>query len=152
MEKRLSRTVDDVLGASPLALAEVEDTDAGVRRSSDAERPATRGTYRCRVGSPTLSEVRQRKGEIEDVARRHGAHNVRVFGSVAQGGQRPGSDVDFLVDLEEDRGLFDLGGLLMDLRDLLGCDVDVVTQPGLPPRGGRACPGRRCRVVGPDAP
>jgi Nucleotidyltransferase domain len=110
VEKRLARTVDDVLGASPLALAEVEDTDAGVRRSSDAERPAPRGAYRCRAGSPTLTEVRQRKSEVEDVARRRGAHNVRVFGSVARGGQRPGNDVDFLVDLEEGRGLFDLGG------------------------------------------
>ena len=86
------------------------------------------------MATPTLSEIRDRKSEIVDVARRHGAHNVRVFGSVARGGQGPGSDVDFLVDLESGRGLFDLGGLLMDLRDLLGCDVDVVTQPGLRPR------------------
>lgn len=39
-----------------------------------------------------------------------------------------------LVDLDEGRGLFDLGGLLMDLRDLLGCDVDVTTEAGLRPR------------------
>ncbi len=44
------------------------------------------------------------------------------------------SDVDFLVDLDADRSLFDLGGLLMDLRDLLQRDVDVVTESGLRPR------------------
>lgn len=44
------------------------------------------------------------------------------------------SDIDFLVDLESSRGLFDLGGLLMDLRDLLGHEVDVVTEAGLRPR------------------
>lgn len=44
------------------------------------------------------------------------------------------SDVDFLVDLDEGRTLFDLGGLLMDLRDLLGCEVDVVTEAALRPR------------------
>jgi predicted nucleotidyltransferase len=43
------------------------------------------------------------------------------------------SDVDFLVQLDEQRGLFDLGGLLMDLQDLLGCDVDVTTEAGLRP-------------------
>ena len=44
------------------------------------------------------------------------------------------SDVDFLVDLEPDRSLFDLGGLLMDLQDLLQRNVDVVTERGLRPR------------------
>jgi predicted nucleotidyltransferase len=57
--------------------------------------------------------------------------NVRIFGSVARGEDDDQSDVDFLVDLEEGRNLLDLGGLLMDLRDLLGRDVDVVTPDGL---------------------
>jgi predicted nucleotidyltransferase len=60
-----------------------------------------------------------------------------VFGSVARGEASDTSDVDFLVDLEEGRTLFDLGGLLMDLRDLLGCEVDVVTEAGLGPRFAR---------------
>lgn len=54
-----------------------------------------------------------------------------MFGSVARGDAEPGSDVDFLVDMEPGRSLFDLGDLLMDLRDLLGESVDVVTPGGL---------------------
>ena len=68
---------------------------------------------------------------ILEVAARHGAHNVRVFGSVAGGRDGPGSDVDLLVDLEEGRTLLDLGGLVMDLTDLIGRPVDVVTVGGL---------------------
>jgi predicted nucleotidyltransferase len=59
---------------------------------------------------------------------------VRVFGSVARGDSSADSDVDFLVHLDEQRVLSDLGGLLMDLQDLLGCDVDVTTEAGLRPR------------------
>lgn len=75
-----------------------------------------------------------KKGEILRIAAKHGARNVRVFGSVARGEARPDSDVDFLVDMEPGRTLFDMGGLLMDLRDLLGLEVDVVTEHGLKPR------------------
>ncbi len=56
---------------------------------------------------------------------------MRVFGSVAQGTADETSDVDFLVDLEEGRSLFDLGGLLMDLQELLHRKVDVVTKNAL---------------------
>jgi uncharacterized protein len=59
---------------------------------------------------------------------------VRVFGSVARGDATEASDVDFLVDLEPGRSLMDLGGLLMDLQDLLQRNVDVVTERGLRPR------------------
>lgn len=76
---------------------------------------------------PALTELRRRRTEIIQVAEARGAHHVRVFGSVARGDSSGTSDVDFLVDLHDGRGLFDLGGLLMDLRDLLGCDVDVAT-------------------------
>ena len=77
---------------------------------------------------------KDKRQEILRLAARHGAHNVRIFGSVARGEARPDSDVDVLVDLEPGRSLFDLGGLLMDLQDLLGCRVDVVTEQGLRPR------------------
>jgi len=59
---------------------------------------------------------------------------VRVFGSVARGEARPDSDVDFLVTFEPDRSLLDLGGLILDLEDLLGWSVDVVTLEELRPR------------------
>lgn len=75
-----------------------------------------------------------RRAEILAAATRHGARNVRVFGSVARGDARPDSDIDFLVDMEPGRSLFDVGGLLFDLRALLGVEVDVVTEKGLRPR------------------
>jgi predicted nucleotidyltransferase len=56
---------------------------------------------------------------------------VRVFGSIARGDARPGSDVDFLVQLAPGRSLLDLGGLQYELQELLGCAVDVVTERGL---------------------
>jgi len=83
----------------------------------------------------TLEQLRTvRREEILRLAARYGARNVRVFGSVARGDADVGSDIDFLVDLEGGRSLFDLGGLLMDLQDLLGAPVDVVTEKGLRPR------------------
>ena len=72
-----------------------------------------------------------KKDEILRIAACHGAGNVRVFGSVATGTAEADSDIDFLVDLEQNRSLLDLGGLLMDLQDLLGRKVDVVTEKGL---------------------
>ena len=79
-----------------------------------------------------ISEIlSDKKDEILRIARRHGAMNVRVFGSVAEGRANENSDVDFLVDLEPERSLFDLGGLLMDLQELLGRRVDVVTEKSL---------------------
>jgi len=71
--------------------------------------------------------IEMHKAAIYRLAESRGARNIRVFGSVARGEDDQASDVDFLVDLEPGRGLFDLGGLLMDLRDLLQAPVDVVT-------------------------
>ena len=75
--------------------------------------------------------IGDKKNQILALAAKHGASNVRVFGSVADGTADEDSDIDFLVDLEADRSLFDLGGLLMDLQQLLGRNVDVVTENGL---------------------
>ena len=80
----------------------------------------------------TLQELRAtRRDSVLGLAARHGAHNVRVFGSVARGESDPQSDVDFLVDLDPGRTLSDLGGLLMDLEEALGSPVDVATEKGL---------------------
>jgi predicted nucleotidyltransferase len=75
--------------------------------------------------------VFERRMEILALAEKYGARNVRVFGSVARGEAHPDSDIDFLVELEPGRSLFDLGGLLYDLQSLLGVEVDVVTEKGL---------------------
>ena len=80
----------------------------------------------------SLNELLHEKREdILRIAARRGASNVRVFGSVARGEADSKSDIDLLVDLEPGRSLFDLGGLLMDLQDLLDHKVDVVTERGL---------------------
>jgi predicted nucleotidyltransferase len=63
----------------------------------------------------------------------HGCRNVRVFGSVATGESRADSDIDFLVDLDQRRGLLDLGALLSDLQDLLGVEVDLVESGSVHP-------------------
>ncbi len=79
-----------------------------------------------------LSEIlNEKRSDILRLAAKHGAYNVRVFGSVARGDAGPASDLDVLVDMEPGRSLFDLGGLLFDLEELLHCDVDVVTEKGL---------------------
>jgi hypothetical protein len=80
----------------------------------------------------TLEELLyEKRTEILQLAARHGARDVRVFGSVARGEADTESDVDFLVNMEPGRSLLDMGGLLMDLRELLNCEVDVVTEAGL---------------------
>lgn len=75
--------------------------------------------------------VQDRRDEILRVAAEHGAHSVRVFGSVAHGEAREASDVDLLVELEPGRSLLDLVALQLDLEELLGTSVDVLTEGGL---------------------
>jgi hypothetical protein len=75
--------------------------------------------------------LKTRRKEILAIAARHGAVNVRVFGSVARGDNRPDSDIDFLVNLEAGRSLLDLARFLRELQSLLGEKVDVVTEAGL---------------------
>ncbi|MEP7356683.1 MAG: nucleotidyltransferase family protein [Anaerolineales bacterium] len=75
--------------------------------------------------------LKLKRDEILRIADRRGARNLRIFGSVARGTASADSDIDFLVDMEAGRSLFDLGGLLSDLQDLLGRPVDVVTEAGL---------------------
>jgi len=73
----------------------------------------------------------QQRDTIIDIAARHGARNVRVFGSVARGDDRPTSDIDLLVDMESGRSLLDLVGLAQELEALLQRNVDVVTAASL---------------------
>lgn len=80
---------------------------------------------------PIAPPIAERRTEILRLAEKHGARNVRVFGSAARGELTPESDVDFLVDAEPERSAFFPGGLIADLQDLLGCEVDVATEPAL---------------------
>lgn len=72
--------------------------------------------------------IAKHRDAILALAVKHGATDVRVFGSVARGDDDETSDIDVLVKMEPGRSLFDQGALLMDLRDLLGCKVDVITE------------------------
>ena len=75
--------------------------------------------------------LRSKRKRILQIAARHGARNVRVFGSVARGTARRGSDVDFLVEMEEGRSLLDHAALILDLERLLKRPVDVASERGL---------------------
>ena len=75
--------------------------------------------------------IGDKRAQILALAAKYGASHVRVFGSVANGTADENSDIDFLVELEPGRSLFDLGGLLMELQELLARKVDVVTEKGL---------------------
>lgn len=86
------------------------------------------------AGSNLGDLLHERRDQIMEIARRHHAVNVRVFGSVARGESTAGSAVDFLVDFEAGSSLFDVLYLTDELRDLLGCEVDVVSAGGLKPR------------------
>ena len=82
----------------------------------------------------TLRGLAERRTEILRLAERYRAGKVCVFGSVARGDNTQVSDVDLLVTPQPGCSLFDLGGLLEDLQELLGCPVDLVTEDGLKPR------------------
>ncbi len=72
--------------------------------------------------------IKTNREEILKIAAKHGASNVRIFGSVARGEADEKSDIDFLVEMELNRSLLDRVGLLLDLEKLLGRKVDVATE------------------------
>jgi predicted nucleotidyltransferase len=77
--------------------------------------------------------LQTKRKQIIEIAARHGARKVRVFGSVARGTARRGSDVDFLVDMDEGRSLLDHSALVLELERLLKRPVDVASERGLRP-------------------
>lgn len=96
-------------------------------RVSDVQHPVA-------SGSPGLRELRRRRHELRAIAARRGARNLRVFGSVARGEQRDGSDIDLRVTFERGRSLLDQVHLIDELSAALGAPVDVVAEGGLLPR------------------
>lgn len=91
------------------------------------------GRLRDEAGAETLDTLRSRRDQVAAICPRHGASNVRVFGSVARGEATASSDIDLLVDFADDRTLLDQAGLARDLASLFGRPVDVVTEHGLKP-------------------
>ena len=81
----------------------------------------------------SIDSLHAHRKAILALATQHGARNIRVFGSVARGEDRPDSDVDLLVDVEPGRSLLDVIALQQDLEVLLGRPVDVQTDAGLSP-------------------
>lgn len=75
--------------------------------------------------------ILENRDDILRLARKHGAKNLRLFGSAARGDERADSDLDFLARMEEGRSLVDHVALKQDLEDLLDCEVDVVTERAL---------------------
>ncbi len=75
--------------------------------------------------------LKDKRHEILRIAAKHGALNVRVFGSVVRGEAKEDSDVDFLVDMGPDHSSWFPAGLILDLEDLLGRKVDVVTEKSI---------------------
>lgn len=76
------------------------------------------------------------RNAVREMVGRFRAANLRVFGSVVRGTDKEGSDLDLLVDALPGATLFDLGGLQIELEDLLGVHVDLLTPGDLPPRVG----------------
>ena len=81
----------------------------------------------------TLDTLRVRAAEIKRIVASHGARNVRVFGSIARGEFKAGSDLDILVDLVPGSDLFDLIETKIELEEALGLRVDVVSARALSP-------------------
>ncbi|OUE22756.1 transcriptional repressor DicA [Clavibacter michiganensis] len=100
------------------------------RRQPSAETLERLGTV-LRV--PSLERVRASRERILEVAARRRVSDVRVFGSVARGDAKAGSDVDLLVHPGPDASLFDLAGFMAEIAELLGLDVDVVSDRGTGP-------------------
>lgn len=90
-----------------------------------------------REAAPTLDALRARRSEILRIAERRGAHNIRIFGSVARGDASIDSDVDLLVEMEPGRTVLDLSELILDLEESLGRHVDVVELRSLTPETGQ---------------
>lgn len=81
----------------------------------------------------TLETLRAHKDKIEHLAKLHGARNIRVFGSVARAEDTSDSDIDFLIDMEESRSLFDLIGFKQDIEAMFDRPADVLTERGISP-------------------
>lgn len=77
--------------------------------------------------------IKTYREKVLQIAAKHGAHHIRIFGSVARSEAGPDSDVDILVELEPGRSLLDHAALMLDLEQALGCKVDIATLKGLRP-------------------
>ena len=87
-----------------------------------------------KMSSTARDEVVRKSSLIRSLAKAHGVRTAELFGSAARGEDGPGSDLDFMVELERGRSLLDLIGFAEDLQEALGRKVDAVTRAGMKPR------------------
>jgi uncharacterized protein len=80
-----------------------------------------------------LELLKQKRDDIQRVASKHGAYNIRVFGSVARGEARPGSDIDLLIEKGPTTSSWFPAGLVLELEEMLGRRVEIVTEAALNP-------------------
>jgi predicted nucleotidyltransferase len=86
------------------------------------------------LSGPTGRRVVAHRAQLQDVLRRNGVTNARLFGSVARGDDRDDSDVDILVDFAPGTTLFDVLRVQDELEAILGVGVDLVASSGLKER------------------
>jgi uncharacterized protein len=79
----------------------------------------------------SFNDIKMRRDEVLALAAKHGARNVRVFGSMVRGDNTPASDIDFLVTMDKNSSLFDQAELLCELEEMFGCKIDLVDEPRL---------------------
>lgn len=138
---RYHRSVNEVLelrrraGMTQAALAHASGVpQPNIAAYESGRRTPSRTTLeRLRAAAKPLPAhvLREHRSAVVDLVHRHHAAEPRVFGSVARGEDRRGSDVDLVVRFEPGASLFDLVELREDLLQLLGVDVDVVSEAGL---------------------
>lgn len=143
-EARRSRGLSQtaLAGAASMDRTALSKIETGRRRVGSMELARIAQTLRVPVeqfltedAPPTdpdpLTTIRSQRDAILRICRRHGARLPRLFGSIARGDATPESDIDVLIEMEPGRSLLDQAALLVELRELLGRDVDVVTTDGL---------------------
>lgn len=131
------RALREAAGLSQAQLAELSGVAQPNIAAYEADRrPLTAGMFERLTRATTRPSelVAQQREEIRRLVHHHRASNPRVFGSVALGTDRPASDLDLLVTMDEDASLFDLAELHLELEALLGIRVDVLDDGGLKPK------------------
>ena len=121
-------------GTATPSLATLERILAASGNSLRLEVSARARPRRAPIRSSRLALLQRSRQRLLDAAGRHGARNLRIFGSVARGDETPESDVDLLVELEPGRTLIDLIGFEQEAEEILGIGVDAAALRFLKPR------------------
>ena len=127
IRRRAGLTQKQLAELSGVAQPNLAAYEKGTRRPSSKMLARLRAAAKPR---PSLVLARN-KARIATIAKRHQALDIKVFGSVVRGEDKPGSDIDLLVRFAPGASLFDQVELEQDLEDLLGIGVDVVSEGGL---------------------